>query len=317
MREYCLALISCLLFSVACANSQPEPTPPPVAEDSFPPVAAEFEQFYREFGGRRLFGHPISELYALEDSPSMQYFQTMRLDYDIDPESTGANRVTIFPLGEWALSILDEPLDRVEADSGPSRYFAETGHSVQADFLAFYEAFHGEQLLGPPISELSSLNGQRVQFFKNARLDWHPELAPDEQVQLGPLGEMHFNATMTFAYRPALSKQVVPASSVTAVDVFPSVLYPALFKGDRQVLFLTVLSPEGHSVSGLTVQIDVSYGEHTDQMEIRLADSENQARTTIDTADIPPGEQVKILVSVISTAGELLGTSALTFVTWW
>ncbi len=64
-----------------------------------------------------------------------------------------------------------------------SRYFPETGHTVQGAFLAYWESHGGLAQQGYPLSEeipeTSDLDRQpyTVQYFERAIFEWHPEYA--------------------------------------------------------------------------------------------------------------------------------------------
>ncbi len=75
------------------------------------------------------------------------------------------------------------------AANGPTRFFANTGHSVDGAFLKFYDAYGGIGSFGYPISDSVSENGRTVQYFERQRFEYHPEAAdtPNE-VQLSRLG---------------------------------------------------------------------------------------------------------------------------------
>lgn len=78
-------------------------------------------------------------------------------------------------------------------------YLGATGHRIAGPFPDFWTHHHGQLLFGAPISEpLLEQNGDgsgrayQVQYFQNARLEYHPDLArTDNEVQLGLLGSQH------------------------------------------------------------------------------------------------------------------------------
>lgn len=317
-----LLLLPVVLSLAACANAWtdvPAADPQPRLA-----VAPEFTAFYEQFGGRRVLGEPITEPFTLEEGdPLLQYFQAVRLEYDRDPATSEAQRIRIFPLGQWALDGLRQQRLAPDVDAGPSRFFPETEQTVRGDFLAFYDANGGQWLLGPPISPELDRDGRRVQYFLNGRLDWFPELPPPQRVQMAHLGQAHFDAVMAFAYLQALREQFVPAASVTAVDVFAYVQYPTLYSDEEQLLHLTVLTPEGRSVSGLRVNAVISTADPTAGGRIAqiigatLTGDQHQLHLPIDSTGIAPGQQVEISVSVFSSGGHVLGSDQVTYKTWW
>ena len=77
---------------------------------------------------------------------------------------------------------------------GNPGHFPETGHTIEGEFLAFYQQVSNPELIyGYPITErMDSEDGLVVQYFQRARFELHPEALIGQQVQLTPLGErMH------------------------------------------------------------------------------------------------------------------------------
>src|SRR3972149_3914623 len=73
---------------------------------------------------------------------------------------------------------------------GSQRYFAETGHSLDARFLEAFEGWGGAEALGFPLTEsFYDEDGLLLQYLENARLELVPQaLGEGLQVQLAPLG---------------------------------------------------------------------------------------------------------------------------------
>jgi hypothetical protein len=72
-------------------------------------------------------------------------------------------------------------------------YFSQTGHNLAGVFRTYWEAHGGVDVVGYPITE--AFNGPLAdgkvysqQYFERARLEYHPENQPPEDVQLGLLG---------------------------------------------------------------------------------------------------------------------------------
>lgn len=77
-----------------------------------------------------------------------------------------------------------------QAEGG--RYYSETGHTLAAEFVAFFDAHGGLEILGYPITEafLDSPSGLRIQYTLNARLELVPAgLGGETQARLSALGE--------------------------------------------------------------------------------------------------------------------------------
>ncbi|HIE37850.1 MAG TPA: hypothetical protein EYH30_11465 [Anaerolineales bacterium] len=75
---------------------------------------------------------------------------------------------------------------------GRSEYFYSTGHYVKGPFLDFFNRHGGVRIFGYPQTEVfyDSRVGLWVQYFDNARMEWHPENPHPYKVQLGLLGEL-------------------------------------------------------------------------------------------------------------------------------
>ena len=82
---------------------------------------------------------------------------------------------------------------RAQPMVGDSIHFAETGHNLRGGFRAFWERNGGLAIFGYPITEefsAPSSDGKTYvqQYFQRARLEWHPENAPPNDVQVGLMG---------------------------------------------------------------------------------------------------------------------------------
>jgi hypothetical protein len=307
-----------LLFSLlACTGTQTESSTTTIGETTSIVVAPEFEAFYNEFGGRRVFGDPITAAFRLdEDEPLVQYFHTMRLQTE-DGSSSPPSEMQIYPLGEWALAGVGERIPAPVPENGRSRHFPETDFEVRDQFLAFYESYRGEQLLGPPISSQLNEGGLRVQYFRNGRLEWHPQLPIGQRVQVSYLGQAHFEAEMATVVRQRLLARPVPSVSVTSADVFASVRTPVLFSGEEQDVYVTVLTPDGRPVSGLDVQLTITYDGVNRTTDLGQTDEQGKIGASLELANVPPGELVQLLISVYAGNENAVGSTVLTFKTWW
>jgi hypothetical protein len=285
------------------------------------PVGEPFADFYRQMGGAALFGHPLTEPFrAEEEGPLLQYFQTMRLEFDgqqVDQQVDQQVRIT--PLGEWAFAGVGEG---VEIFAPPpdtrSRTFAQTGQAVWDEFLTFYESNQGEILLGLPLSSQLNEGGMRVQYFENGRLEWHPELPTRQRVQLTLLGQAHFQAEMAIIYQQ-ISRNAGPisAADLTHVDIIASVRAPILYAGDQQILYLTVLRPDGRVVSDVRATATVIYDDVRLVYNLGQSDAEGKIQARLPLDDVPAGRQVLLDIRVYAPGDREIGRETLGFRTWW
>lgn len=177
-------------------------------------VREPFLSYYEARDGLANFGYPITEA-IVQDGWTVQYFQFARLE--VHPENEPAYLVTVGWLGD----LLHRRAPPVPGQSVPAapepdrRYFPETGHTASGLFLAYFEA-HGDTVrFGRPISEPFLHGGLIVQDFQSARLIWRPDLPPEGQVELAPIGETYFLAS---DLPLTLLQPVAPPAGATRVD---------------------------------------------------------------------------------------------------
>jgi hypothetical protein len=100
-------------------------------------------------------------------------------------------------LKQWYLPILTvlmlvscTPQQASNSDRQTTRYFEETGYTVQGEFLHFFEMFGGVDNLGYPLTEEIVIDGWAVQYFTKGRLEHHPENEAAYRVTVGWLGDL-------------------------------------------------------------------------------------------------------------------------------
>ncbi len=298
-----------ILFLVACTSAAPVPAR--LTTERGIPVADEFAAFYAANDGERVFGQAITEGFVgTDDGRFTQYFQTMRLELE-------GNAVVIYPLGNWALAGVNELVPAPLPDNSALREFPDTDFTVQDEFLAFYDEFDGETLLGLPISAQLNEGNLRVQYLENGRLEWRPELPLGHRIQVSHLGQAHFDTEMAFAYRKSLLAQPVVEAGIDQVDVFTSVEAAVLYAGDEQTLYVTTLSPEGRPVSGVSIEVTILYGDDATTISLGQTDANGHIAALLPTLTVSPGEIVQLQTAVYSSNGDLLGSDSLSFKTWW
>ncbi len=117
-----------------------------------------------------------------------------------------------------------------------SRYFSDTGFTVQGDFLLFFDKFGGTESLGRPISAEMTTGGWRVQYFEKGRLEFHPENEPAYRVTVGWLGDLLQRR------RPPIPASSIPAANQPATRYFAATGHT--LSGD----FLSYFEANGGSV---------------------------------------------------------------------
>ena len=102
-----------------------------------------------------------------------------------------------------------------DIDLSASRYFPTTDHTVQGEFLYFFELYGGVGSLGQPLSSEMVMEGWTVQYFQHGRLERHPENEASYCVTVGWLGELLRRR------QPPLSPSHVPSTADEVRHYFP------------------------------------------------------------------------------------------------
>lgn len=152
-------------------------------------VRGQFLRFYNAYGNLKIFGLPLTEAFA-EGGQTVQYFERARLAYV-------HGRIVVGALGSQVSAGRYFYTVGCCGTPGSSLWFRQTGHSLSGNFLSFWKSHHGSLLFGLPISQpLYERNGDGtgrtylVQYFQNARMEYHPELGGTRNVvTLGLLGQ--------------------------------------------------------------------------------------------------------------------------------
>lgn len=155
-------------------------------------VTGRFLEYWLANGGLALNGYPLTSerREQLEDGKeyTVQYFERVRLE--LHPENAFPHDVLLGQFGR-----LIYPDDAPVPSRIGQTYFAETGHNLGSDFLAYWNANGGLRQFGYPISEVivEELEDGRVylvQYFERARFEIHPENRPPNNILLGQFGRL-------------------------------------------------------------------------------------------------------------------------------
>ena len=162
-------------------------------------VSGVFLDAYYRLGGLPIIGYPITEP-VMENGYQVQYFERERFEYH--PENAGtAYEVLLSRLGYE----LSKPLQPFAAGQpGVGIFFAQTNHSLNGEFLRYWNDKGGLSLFGYPISEQFTENGILTQYFERARFEYHPEALASTgyAVELGLLGVAYLQQSQTGANNP-------------------------------------------------------------------------------------------------------------------
>lgn len=272
-------------------------------------VQEPFTGYYERYGPQ-LLGEPITGACEVASGGVAQYFQRARLQVG------AGGKVSFYPLGEWAYAGIRRVVEAPVPDNSRQRLFPETGFRVRDQFLAFYEENSGESLLGPPLSQQLEEGQMRVQYFRNGRLEWHPEAPPQERVRVGLLGQAHYlqaahDVICEFRARP------VDVNAVENVHLLASAEAPILFTGEEQVIYAMVTTPAGVPVSDVPVEITLRDTDWTLTVDLGHTDQEGKVQGGLQMPRFEPGHLVGVRVEAQSVDGRTLGRTGLAFQTWW
>ncbi len=161
-------------------------SPPQDAEEGGVRVPALIWRYWKAHGGAARFGGPLAPAEALEAGRLRQVFE--RAVLELDPARAGApDMVRPLPLGREAAAGVALAAAAPAADG---RLFPETGRSLRAGFLSYWERADGAKLFGAPLSDEQvgwAADGQRrtLQYFERGVLAYNPA---DGSVAPEPLG---------------------------------------------------------------------------------------------------------------------------------
>ena len=196
-------------------------------------------------------GFPISEPVPGKGSTS-QYFERGRLDYYSSTDESGP-RMRLAALGEWAAQQADnsafEPMPPNAYPQGETtRYFEQSGHFLRAPFTGFWQENGGRPIFGHPISDQFEEDGELVQYFQGARLEWHEEdqavlvseigreLATDLQVEQAPV-ERRAGA-VDYNWEPSPTSMRIPTLMYHRLGAPESRYQISLWMFEQQLIWL-------------------------------------------------------------------------------
>lgn len=303
-----VALLVATFLSVACLDSST--TQSDVSQETGYVVQAQFIPYYEEYGAA-ILGEPISGLCEVAGGGQAQYFQNMRLDLTADGQN-----VALFPLGEWAYAGLRRKTAAPVPENSRVRHFPETGFAVRDEFLDYYENHHGETIFGPPISPQLDEGTLRVQYFRNGRLEWHPDESLNQRVKPGMLGQAHYlqasqDVACEFRARP------VDVASVQKVQVLASAEAPILYTGEQQMIYAMVTTRAGVPVSGVPVTLTLRDTDWMLTVDLGRTDGTGRVQGGLQMPRFVPGRMVGVSVDAQGIGGITIGKTGLAFQTWW
>jgi hypothetical protein len=153
-------------------------------------VRGDFLDFYQNNPeSLLLYGYPITDAFPrAEDGLIIQYFERAR--FELHPGAPNGLRVKLSPLGYY-LHDSGPPLP-LPKNFPPCKKFPGIEFQVCYAFLDFFNEHGGVEQFGYPDSNFELRDERIVQYFQNARFEWHPEMPPGQRVTLTNVGTRYF-----------------------------------------------------------------------------------------------------------------------------
>jgi len=292
-------------------------------------VCGEFLEFFETQGGLGIFGYPLTEAFDdLRVGLPVQYFQRARME--LHPHTQESYKVLLGPLVDELADELGYHFPPVSSDQIPPfsslhRYFPETGHIVSYAFLDYFREHGGWDIFGYPRSEFMVTDGCIVQYFQRARMEWHPEAPPGQQMRLTNLGEIYlerFGVPGNYDEPRDPPGRIYSSDStenwkarVRELNISASVRHIITGQEGVQTVFVYVVDQWQQPVEGAAVRMVVHYQSNDRRYEFAPSDKSGFTRHNFDILSAPPGRRV--VIDVTATHGNLTGATQTFFLPWW
>ena len=262
-----------------------------------------------------IIGAPITE--SFEDPISgrtIQYFEKVR--FELHPELPGELRVKLSPLGDY-LYEEGTPIN-VIANTTACESFVQSEHPVCYAFLEFFETNGGVAQFGYPVSGFEIHDGWIVQYFQNARLEWHPENPTGRRVTVSNLGYRYFydRREDPTLLNPVPNNEApdIPVFDLRAYAFAASSILPI---NGTQTLYFIVQDQFHNPVANAEVDFTVTLPDGS--TKAYKAEKTNAAGISIldfEVVSNTPG-LVKVLIFVTYDNGALTTQTRTSFSLWW
>jgi hypothetical protein len=279
-------------------------------------VRGEFLDYFNQHGGLRIFGYPITEQFSL-NGRMVQYFQRGRLEFY--PENQAPQRVQLGLLGEE----LGKKMP-AGAALGPNtyyqRFYTQTSHTVAYAFLNFFDSNGGVGIFGYPISDYGPENGKGriVQYFQRGKMEWYPELATEQRVQLADLGSIHFDLMAAQGKLDPALKKPVPSGQIISVPlslkVSATTKYAITSRRFNQTLFVYVTDQTNMPVKDADVSFTTEDATGLKTYVLPKTDADGFTSYRFDVGAFRPAQTV--FIEVTATFNGVTGTDQTSFFTW-
>jgi len=259
-----------------------------------------------------LYGAPITEAFVDTFGTKVQYFEKVR--FELDPTLPVNIQIKLSPLGIY---LYEEGRKLGLLSNSPAcRAYSETGHSVCYAFLDFFDANGGISQFGYPISGFEDHNGRYVQYFQNARLEWHPENPPGQWVTVGNLGLRYFyhHGDDPKLLTPIRETDNIPLS-VLRLRTRAFVSSSVLPSGGSQTIYVIVQDQNFKPVPGAKVDFIVKLPDGSTK-EYRTRNTNTAGVSTLNFS-VGSESQGIASIDVLVSYNTLEGETRTSFNIWW
>ncbi len=269
-------------------------------------LQGEFLKYYDNLANpTAVLGYPITEQFE-KNGVLLQYFQRGRL------ELVGG---TVRPTNLGQLTY--KPGVKLNFKNSMA---CETygGYAVCFAFLEFFKANGGVAYFGNPISGFEFQDNAIVQYFENARLEWHASNAEGNRVVVTHLGSTYFTLANEDS---ALLDPVDPINNTTKPEVLSlNVLaFPwkaVTYSTDTQLIFVVVQDQTSQPVEKAQVSAVVTWTDGSVQtLPMLLTGDSGIATLPLPVTDQTYGGLVTVDVDVVH--GTLAGHTETSFRIWY
>lgn len=305
-------IIALMLLLVVVSNSSAQGLVERYFDETGHTVRGRFLTFFDKYGGLAIFGYPITEEFPDPKSGLIvQYFQRARLE--LNPNNPERFQVQLGLLGdELKYGQPRLPLSQIPSPTNPGcYYFPQTGHSVCNAFLDYFRAHGGLDVFGYPIAEYKVESDRIVQAFQRARMEWRPELATGQKVQLTTLGLFAFD----FHKLDSKLKEPAVIRSVTRLNVRASVGDPVSQRSGIQPIYVFITDQHGKAVESVLVTAIVRFASGNQNFTFPFSNTRGMTQIDVPFGQSKAGNQVSI--DITATYRNLIGQTRTSFLPWW
>jgi len=199
---------------------------------------------------------------------------------------------------------------------GACRTYAPNGFRVCYSFLDFYNSNGGRVQFGDPISNAEWHNGRTVQYFQNARFEWHPELDKGQRVVLSHLGSQYFarQAEDPTLLLPNPGGDIINSIRSLKVRAYPT--EAVMGKTGLQTVYIMVQDQRLLPVANAQVTLLLRMPDNQEKSWMVPAWT-NEAGITQFTFPFNTDEVGVATIQVVALRGDLEAGTTTSFRIWW